>query len=177
MPRQSRQPESTARGFTLLELMFTIAVAAILMVIAIPSFTHVMASTDAAQTSNSLVSAMHLARTTAVNNGRVACVTANASGWASGWDVKLDMDGDSACGAATDTVVRSYGALDSRFHLSSATSEIAFTSTGALVGASDTSVTVCRTGDHKAQAVKITVRSSGTLSSYRDDSVTGATCS
>lgn len=53
-------------GFTLVELMVTIFVAAILMAIAVPSFQHIATSSRLTTTANSLVSALHAARMEAV---------------------------------------------------------------------------------------------------------------
>lgn len=53
-------------GFTLIELMVTIFVAAILMAIAVPSFQHITTSSRLTTTANSLVSALHVARMEAI---------------------------------------------------------------------------------------------------------------
>ena len=55
-----------AAGFTLVELMVTIFVAAILMAIAVPSFKNISASSRLTTTANSLVGALHAARMEAV---------------------------------------------------------------------------------------------------------------
>ncbi|HEX7342312.1 MAG TPA: GspH/FimT family pseudopilin [Rhodanobacteraceae bacterium] len=69
IPRTSRRRAGgvcRARGFTLVELMITIFVAAILITIAVPSFQHVIASTRLTTTSNSLVNALQVARMQAI---------------------------------------------------------------------------------------------------------------
>lgn len=53
-------------GFTLVELMVTIFVAAILMAIAVPSFRNITTSSRLTTTANSLVSALHAARMEAI---------------------------------------------------------------------------------------------------------------
>lgn len=55
-----------ASGFTLVELMITIAVAAILMMIAVPSFKHLILSNRLTTSANALVDAVNTARIDAI---------------------------------------------------------------------------------------------------------------
>jgi type IV fimbrial biogenesis protein FimT len=67
--RQARLRATADRhraGFTLVELMVTLAVAAIMLTIAVPSFKHMMASSRLTTTANSLVGALNLARMEAI---------------------------------------------------------------------------------------------------------------
>lgn len=59
-------------GFTLVELMITLAVAAVLMVIAIPSFRHVTLSNRLSTTANDLVDSINTARMEAVKRNNYA---------------------------------------------------------------------------------------------------------
>lgn len=86
-------------GFTLIELMFVLAVAAILMSVAVPALQ--MFSTNSKQTGaiNDFVSSMHLARNTAITtNARVTmCASSNAASceavsWDSGWILFRDAN-------------------------------------------------------------------------------------
>ncbi|WP_425601679.1 GspH/FimT family pseudopilin [Dyella subtropica] len=63
----------SGKGFTLVELMVTLAVAAILMVIAIPSFQNLMLTNKLTSTANDIVVALNVARMEAIkHNGNTA---------------------------------------------------------------------------------------------------------
>lgn len=91
------------RGFTLIELMITLALAAIILTLGVPSFRDIILNNRAATQSNELVTAMNVARSEAVRRGaRVSVCPSNdqatctgGTDWAIGWIVFLD-------GAAND---------------------------------------------------------------------------
>ncbi|MBN2856215.1 MAG: GspH/FimT family pseudopilin [Halothiobacillaceae bacterium] len=60
------QRHKRAQGFTIIELMITLTVAAILLAIAIPSFTYLTVSSKLTTTANSLVNALGTARSEAI---------------------------------------------------------------------------------------------------------------
>ncbi|WP_181880944.1 GspH/FimT family pseudopilin [Crenobacter cavernae] len=90
------------RGFTLLELMITLSVLAILVAVAAPAFNQTMASSRAAGLSNALVGSLNLARSEAIKRGQTVtvCKTANpnaantncaaGAAWRDGWLVFVD---------------------------------------------------------------------------------------
>ncbi len=82
------------RGFTLPELMTVIAVAAILMVVAVPNLLSFVRSDTLSTTANNLVFALNYARNEAVKRDTVVSLCPSADGascqtgstsWASGW--------------------------------------------------------------------------------------------
>ena len=92
------------RGFSLIELMVTIAVAAILLGIAAPSFQDLVIRNRLATNANQLVTALNLARSEAIKRGTTVSVCKSANGsscggsgvnWESGWIVFVNNDDDS----------------------------------------------------------------------------------
>ncbi len=83
-------------GFTLIELMITLSVAAVLLAIGAPSFNETIASARIRADYNRLVSAMHLARSEAVKRNINVSVCARGSDstcgqdWKDGWLVFTD---------------------------------------------------------------------------------------
>lgn len=111
-------------GFTLIELIVTISIAAILMGIAIPSFTSIINSTRLTTYANELVASLNLARSEAVKRGVQISVRRKGSAnqnWDSGWDIFTDLDGDGALDDDADTLLKTYPALTNGFTLRTGT--------------------------------------------------------
>lgn len=82
-----------ARGFTLIELMVTVALVAILLAFAVPSMTTFQRNAQLTSFSNTLLAAINAARGEAMKRGRSAMVVpADGSSWSSGWVVFVDLD-------------------------------------------------------------------------------------
>ncbi|MCG5496885.1 GspH/FimT family pseudopilin [Ectothiorhodospira variabilis] len=76
-------------GLTLVELMVTISVFAILLAIAVPGFQTLVQNTRATTAANELVTALHYARSEAVRRGGNVSVCPLDSDWADGWSVRV----------------------------------------------------------------------------------------
>jgi type IV fimbrial biogenesis protein FimT len=104
--------KSKSSGFTLIEVMVVVAIAAILATLAIPSFTAFINSTRQTALVSELVADLNFARNEAVKrNARTLVCARNAAGtacsngtnWSVGWLVCADEDSDGTCDASTTT--------------------------------------------------------------------------
>lgn len=102
-----------AAGFTLLELMITLAVLAIVTAIAFPNFQGVIRSNRVATTSNEMIASLSLARSEAIRGTRGGGICASTAGaacdgasWDSGWIIWTDTNGNGTFDSGVDTVVR-----------------------------------------------------------------------
>lgn len=75
------------RGFTAIELMVTVAIAAILAALAAPSFSSLTERWQVRQAADDLRSSIYFARSEAIKRGGNVSFAANASGWIAGWAV------------------------------------------------------------------------------------------
>ena len=140
-----RGDEFTAKlkGFTLVELMVSISIMAILVGVAAPSFNEVVLGSKLGSYTNNLVASSNLARGEAIkrNDAVTLCVSINgtscgagSAGWEQGW-VVLSSGG---------TVIQRQAPTASGFKVteSSGLTTLTFQPTG--VGATQATLTVCR---------------------------------
>ncbi|MBA2556660.1 MAG: GspH/FimT family pseudopilin [Chloroflexi bacterium] len=98
-------------GFSMIELMVTIAIMAILLAVALPSFEGSLRSNRLATASNELNGGLALARSEALRNpgGAFICSSTNGTAcggdWNDGWIVWSDLNSDGVLTAA-DRVLR-----------------------------------------------------------------------
>ena len=75
------------RGYTLVELMITIAIAVILTMLAIPNMGSMLHGQQVKSASRDLVSTVEFARSEAIKRNSLVNVSAQAAGWSAGWAV------------------------------------------------------------------------------------------
>jgi len=145
-----------AAGFTLVELMVTIAIAAILATLAIPAFNEAMLGSRLNSMTNSFIASAQLARSEAIKRNAPVTLCASSTGngcsgtWADGWVV-----------LAGGAPIHSQGPLPQNFQFSGAAGPIVFQSNGMI--AACTALTLENTqysSKTKTMAVHVTGRAS-----------------
>lgn len=108
-----------ARGFTLIEVMTVVAIAAVVLAIGTPTMQGLVQGIRLNAAANSLYSSLNLARSEAIKRGmRVDVRAADGDNWESGWTVYVDENGDGALDDG-DTVVLVRPAIASGISISS----------------------------------------------------------
>lgn len=106
------------RGFTLIELMITLAIGVILMTLAVPSMVNFRRSSELNAATNTLLVSLNTARSEAMKRGinAMAVPSANGTNWATGWEVFVDVNRNQVySGADVDISIQSQAALPSYF--------------------------------------------------------------
>ena len=85
----------SSRAFTLVELMVTVAVLAIILSIAVPSFSELIRANRAQTQAGLLLNSFNLARSEAIKRGAEVRVTAlSDDDWHLGWRIWVDSNGN-----------------------------------------------------------------------------------
>jgi type IV fimbrial biogenesis protein FimT len=182
------------RGFTLIELITTLAVAGILVTLAVPSFTEVIKNNRLITQTNDFVTALNLARSEAIRRSDRVTVcksTDEAScsaggGWDQGWIVFHDVNGDGVVTNPTTNVLRVHGALNSGTTLrgdANLADYVSYVSTGATQkfagGASATQsgvLVMCDDRGFVSQAKGIQISATGRVSTTSATSTAAGGC-
>lgn len=155
-------------GFTMLEVLVSLAMVAILAAIAMPNLREFQVNSSVTANTNDLVAALSLARIEAVKRGRDVEMLAEGGDWSNGWVLRVVDETEP---------LTTRGALDPNYRIQSAATgagadptRIVFAPTGALRQATGFTYNVCRPtsmpGNDKSR--RVTVNGSGSLSTRRD---------
>ena len=165
------------RGFTLTELLITLAVMGILVGVAAPSFVSTVSSNRAYATQTELSASLALARSEATRRGVAVYVSAASSvsgnEFGGGWNVWVDQNGDGNFDPS-EPVLRSHEALPSNLLVSAGgASSIGYGPMGFLTPASAVTISICSNNTEQGAAT-ITVQANG-LSDVHEVASRGAT--
>ncbi len=153
-------------GFTLIELMITVAVLAVALSIGIPSFRTLMTNNRVTAEVNDFVSALNIARSEAIKRRDTVTLTATSgSSWELGWSV-ADSGG---------TTIRVQQAFDSTSTLrgtdsdAAAVSSIAYDSGGYLSSAKPPfTFSLCNAGASANREKQVTIVAGGRVNMDSD---------
>ena len=161
--------KACARGFTIVEMMVTLVVLAILVTFAVPSFQNATLGSRLSASANDLLASVQLARSEAIkrNAAVTLCASADgatcagAGGWEQGWIIVVAA-----------TVLQVQQALPNGFLVAQAggTSQLDFQPIG--IGATAATFTVCRNDPLGSQERVLTVSAAG--SAYVTTTTTGS---
>ena len=154
-------------GFTVIELMIVILIAAILMMVGVPSFTSFVINNRLTTEANSLVTTIQVARSEAVKrNSPVYILSTSGDGnWGQGFVLFKDNNNNQAYDSGSDTLIRRQDALQSDALNASiggtAAPMLQFRPTGFAgnLGATSMTFDLCHSTKYKGR--KITVNSVG----------------
>lgn len=161
-----------SKGFTLVELMVTVAVVAILSAIAFPSFQATIRSSQVTSGHNELIGLLNLARSDAIRNnkGGGVCGTSNGTSCDGSWSAGMMAFSDTSGNGAFEngeTVLR-YNQISPRLVVTGPAALIAFDGRGRRRAAANQVVTMrpdkCGTD---TLLRTITINASGQVSSSK----------
>ncbi len=155
------------QGFTLIELMATIAIAGIALTVAMPAMSNFIQNNKLTTQTNDFIAGVRAARGEAIKRGVDVSLESKSGDWGNGWELKDDganilkqIDGES--GVTSSTV----------------TNTITFNSKGVRTDLNDLDVKLC---DSRGKGRKITLTGLGGFTSvcklgYGADSCAAGSC-
>ena len=147
------------QGFTLIELMITLAIAAILASLAAPSFRDIIQNNRMTTQYNDLLASLSLARSEAIKRGEnVIALSNNGTSWEDGWTIFIDADSDGTVDAGEE--LRVNAKLSGNNTLRFARDRVTYASSGLGSGLITGTFTLC---DDRPVAKGLVVSTTGRI--------------
>lgn len=167
MSRQTTK-HRTSCGFTLVEFIMVLVIAAMLAVMSVP-MSHMLESNRASEVAYEFMATLNFARSEAIKRGNRITVCRTMAGnrcdeiadinkqkvWDAGWMVFSDINGNGQFNTGQDEILRVHGALPNGYTLrSNSRVRVTYKATGISPGFMD-SWTVCAPGSGMAKGIII----------------------
>jgi len=143
------------RGFTLLELVMTLAILAVLITLVAPSFQNMILNSRQTSANNEIIRAIHVARSEAAKRAvtlNLSAIDASSSSneWGKGWRLWEDKDGNGNYTSANDDEIMAYTNVPDGITIdsNSSTARIKFSPTGHITMLDASSNEVSNTSEY-----------------------------
>jgi type IV fimbrial biogenesis protein FimT len=183
MHRMRTRSPARARGFTLIEAVLALAVAAICLGIALPTVTGAISGVHAGAAKSAMVEAFARAMShSTITGAEVVLCPANADAcvdstdWSGGWIAFADLDGNRSRGP-NETLILHQAALTNGVHLRSTSGRrrLVFQPQGGAAAGSNVTFTLCDARG-TAKATTLVLANSGQFRQSTPDPATAWAC-
>lgn len=160
---------TSSRGFTLVELLVSLTVLAILVGLAAPSFQNTIENNRISSINDKLATSLQYARSEAISRGQpvTVCVSSDQAtctgAWDDGWIVFIDEDGDRTVDGG-DTLIRVNEAIPINYDIAlTSTTTGSFQFDGQGFAPLNGTYYVCGPSDEDEDARGVLIRASGAM--------------
>lgn len=171
-----------AQGFSIIEVVTTVAILGLMLAFAVPSYQEFIVNYRTSEQANSLLADIATARTEAVRYQRTVRLVATGGDWDDGWTVWVDLDDDGTDDGGEETMRRQPAQTDGFSVLAvdvggTGVTTLAFGNTGNLTApATRVEFGVCRPDNDESKSRGVSVELNGRSASKKNISSWVVSC-